>query len=318
MAVDRYRCTSSWDARRKAELLDGVARAFWELGDKKIDIVQYQELTKSIGEATQGSGNLEQIAALAGQFEGALRRAGAELPQERERSKPPHGTDLGANDAWWKTFGLHEYARTLHTPSIRSVQDVIALTRSRFGYSDESAQKQRYAYRGEHQASLDRPLVPRRGREYRAKGSRLPDYRVVSSEESADLVAFQKEWKVGKVAAPEADLVAFADLTRGDSQWWALMQHYGPAAGKGTRLLDVTGSLFAGLMFACVSWDGRVDHDIDGVLYIMELSEVAARPMFEDADGDFADTPPDHWSKMFDMKHNIPTLYIPKKMHSRA
>ena len=45
------------------------------------------------------------------------------------------------------------------------------------------------------------------------------------------------------------------------------MQHY-HYDDFGTRLLDLTRSIFAGLHFATVSWGGDVRSDIDGVLYV--------------------------------------------------
>jgi hypothetical protein len=49
-------------------------------------------------------------------------------------------------------------------------------------------------------------------------------------------------------------------------RWLPVMQHYDDEFG--TRLLDVTTSVFAGLYFACVSWDGTINSEIDGLLYV--------------------------------------------------
>ena len=44
------------------------------------------------------------------------------------------------------------------------------------------------------------------------------------------------------------------------------MQHYDDDFG--TRLSDATTAVFARLYFACVAWDGTINNDIDGVLYV--------------------------------------------------
>ena len=45
------------------------------------------------------------------------------------------------------------------------------------------------------------------------------------------------------------------------------MQHYD--RGEGTRLLDLTTSLMAALLFACVDWEsGTIDASADGVIYL--------------------------------------------------
>lgn len=51
---------------------------------------------------------------------------------------------------------------------------------------------------------------------------------------------------------------------REDPQWWGYMQHY----ASQTRLLDITSSVFSGLFFACTDFDGQIDTDIDGKLYL--------------------------------------------------
>lgn len=48
--------------------------------------------------------------------------------------------------------------------------------------------------------------------------------------------------------------------------WWSIMQHYDEE--NGTRLIDITSSLYSALYFACVDWDGTIDSSIDGKLYM--------------------------------------------------
>lgn len=48
--------------------------------------------------------------------------------------------------------------------------------------------------------------------------------------------------------------------------WWSLMQHYDEL--NGTRMIDITSSLYCALFFACVDWDGAVNESLDGKLYM--------------------------------------------------
>ena len=50
------------------------------------------------------------------------------------------------------------------------------------------------------------------------------------------------------------------------------MQHFDPVYG--TRMLDVTSSIFCGLFFACAGWDGSVNDKEDGRLYIFPMTTV--------------------------------------------
>lgn len=51
-----------------------------------------------------------------------------------------------------------------------------------------------------------------------------------------------------------------------DAGWWHLMQHYDDV--DGTRMIDVTTSIFCALYFACANWDGSVDESVDGKFYM--------------------------------------------------
>lgn len=55
-------------------------------------------------------------------------------------------------------------------------------------------------------------------------------------------------------------------LAADHSGWWSLMQHYDEV--NGTRLIDVTTSLYCALYFASANWDGTVDESVDGKLYM--------------------------------------------------
>jgi len=55
-------------------------------------------------------------------------------------------------------------------------------------------------------------------------------------------------------------------LDDGSSGWWSIMQHYD--AVHGTRMIDITSSLFCALYFASANWDGAIDDSVDGKLYM--------------------------------------------------
>ncbi len=48
--------------------------------------------------------------------------------------------------------------------------------------------------------------------------------------------------------------------------WLPIIQHYDEEFG--TRLLDLSSSLFTGLYFACIGWDGKIDSTHDGLMYV--------------------------------------------------
>jgi len=52
-----------------------------------------------------------------------------------------------------------------------------------------------------------------------------------------------------------------------DASWWSIMQHYDQH--HGTRMIDLTSSLYCGLYFACANWDGSIDDSVDGALYLI-------------------------------------------------
>lgn len=57
-----------------------------------------------------------------------------------------------------------------------------------------------------------------------------------------------------------------AVLSDNDPGWWSIMQHYDEE--NGTRLIDITSSLYSALYFSCVDWDGTIDSSVDGKLYM--------------------------------------------------
>jgi hypothetical protein len=56
-------------------------------------------------------------------------------------------------------------------------------------------------------------------------------------------------------------------LTGEKINWWSLMAHYDDRVG--TRMIDITSSIFCALYFSCVDWDGSINTDVDGCLYFL-------------------------------------------------
>lgn len=127
---------------------------------------------------------------------------------------------------------------------------------------EKSQTRKRIFYRGEHKYCRD--LIPRIGR----KGCKhiQTDPRKVTDCELEHLEKFQKKITVDKELKEDifrqGDVPAFDD-----SEWWAIMAHY--EEEYGTRMIDLTSSLFCGLFFACVSWSGEINEEIDGTLYLI-------------------------------------------------
>lgn len=119
-------------------------------------------------------------------------------------------------------------------------------------------------YRGEHRYGYE--LKSRAQRKLEENyGVPLKAANGITERELAELARFQRQVKndpefvqeiVGRNGLP-------ADS---DPEWLPIMQHYDVEFG--TRLLDITRSIFAGLHFACIDWDGTIDFDTDGLLYI--------------------------------------------------
>ena len=116
-------------------------------------------------------------------------------------------------------------------------------------------------YRGEHQY----------GYELRSKAERkISDKKLgeqgITDEEIDQLRRFQKEVAADpeKYASIGKDEV-LADLNH--PRWLPVMQHYDDTFG--TRLLDISSSIMAGLYFGTVSWAGDINENVDGILYVL-------------------------------------------------
>lgn len=117
-------------------------------------------------------------------------------------------------------------------------------------------------FRGEHNFGWE--LISRLGRKKQVDWER-EDVNKATKFEIDLLKQFIEEVKNNNTLKEQI----FGDnsvLNDDDVGWWSIMQHYDEE--NGTRLIDITSSLYSALYFACVDWDGTIDNSIDGKLYM--------------------------------------------------
>jgi FRG domain len=104
----------------------------------------------------------------------------------------------------------------------------------------------------------------------------------ISEIELHELARFQKEVRSDPFQSQEIARSHSALPADTDPSWLPIMQHYDEHFG--TRLLDITSSIFTGLYFSCVDWDGRINDEVDGILYVFlkggDNSTLHARGMY--------------------------------------
>ena len=116
-------------------------------------------------------------------------------------------------------------------------------------------------FRGEHDFGWE--LKSRLGRKIKIEWDKT-DSNKVTKEELELVKSFQKKVSEND-ALKEKIFGTLSILDKNDSGWWSLMQHYDEEYG--TRMIDVTSSIFCALYFACANWNGTVDKSVDGKLY---------------------------------------------------
>lgn len=117
-------------------------------------------------------------------------------------------------------------------------------------------------FRGEHIFGWE--LISRLGRKY-PQAEDDADGNAVTQLELELLKEFQL--KVKSDEALETRIFGNSPMISDDDVgWWSIMQHYDEE--NGTRMIDITSSLYSALYFACADWDGTVDDKNDGKLYM--------------------------------------------------
>ena len=93
----------------------------------------------------------------------------------------------------------------------------------------------------------------------------------ITKQEIDELRRFQKE--VDSDPELENSIRKQGEIPHEDSPLWLpIMQHYDETFG--TRLLDISSSVYTGLYFACVGWNGVIDTEHDGILYSFMLGSL--------------------------------------------
>lgn len=146
-------------------------------------------------------------------------------------------------------------------------------------------------YRGEHQYGWELKSRAQRKME-KDDGAPLEGANGITERELDELRRFQKQAKNDSALMEE--IVHGCGLpAENDPEWLPIMQHYD--FDFGTRLLDFTRSIFAGLHFACIDWDGTVDFETDGLLYVLfDQGRFYAYEQINGIDDDFSEFVPDN------------------------
>lgn len=255
--------------RRKFEFLDDV-ESTWEIIDR---------LSRMVWESNEVPQEAKtRVHQAATDFHTALRQASYKLPrrEKQQRIDPPRGAnvDEGGQGSGWRSFTLDRLTELIISRDVGSVAAAFlkatpALDAIRPTVSKEAAG---FVFRG--QRNIEWPLIPSLGRNPEFlqyvddvdEAEFLKDRCTITSNHERNLLRqFKKEWP----NLSEVDeLDRLINIVDDDPSWWFRMQHYG-GCNAGTRLLDVTSSIPAALLFACVDWEnGRLDDSTDGVLYL--------------------------------------------------
>jgi hypothetical protein len=241
--------------QRTWNYIDALARRAWDRDGIS------QEQKKAVSES-------------AGHFFSQLLSATKDLPPSdaTDISMPPFGINVDENN--WEQFALNEFVDMTGRRDVWSITD--AYLKATYLLGVVSNNHRGYVFRGHRDITWK--LIPRKGRELAERrlgvpGSHLDDQRktIVLDEEVTALKAFQDEWD----AMGDVDDIDKARLIAPtSSEWWFRMQHYD--SGNGTRMLDVTTSINAALLFACVNWgSGELDENQDGVLFLWPVGHNA-------------------------------------------
>lgn len=205
----------------------------------------------------------------AAKFYHAITNSCSTLPQlSSNRTPPPSGVDV--DDGNWADFGRQELVCMLGRKDVYSISEaylkalsVLKVLRNA-GSGDEH-----FLFRG--QTNIAWKVIPRLGRKLASDSVwQPPDFPArggaasILPEEIESLQAFQNAWESNPFVDP---IDRLTHLDHDNPEWWFRMQHYD--TGHGTRLLDVTTSLIAALLFACIDWEsGSLDDETDGVIYM--------------------------------------------------
>ena len=202
-------------------------------------------------------------------FQEDIQKTFLKIPIEK-KCKDDRSAHLAFDNGWKKTF-FDEMVNAFGMngkDTVSSVEEAVCYSYSiarLFGSSQ-------IFYRGEQY--YGNPLLSRAER-YMSNDDKCS--LGISVKEMKELRRFQKEVlnnrqlnksiKSNKLFLPRIN----------DSKWLAIMQHYDEKFG--TRLIDISTSVFTGLYFSCVGWDGTIDTTKDGLLYLFTIGNGLGLPV---------------------------------------
>ena len=207
----------------------------------------------------------------AAKFYHAISNSCATLPQRGlSRTPPSNPSGVDVDDGNWAEFGRQELVYMLGRKDVYTISEAYlkALSVLKVLRNTENGDEH-FLFRG--QANIAWKVLPRLGRklagdpvwqppDFPARGGAVS----ILPEEVEALRVFQNAWDSNPLVDPIDRSIYLAPE---NPEWWFRMQHYDH--GHGTRLLDVTTSLIAALLFACIDWDsGSLDDETDGVIYM--------------------------------------------------
>jgi len=284
------------DVKRSWNLIDKVARRAWERDT--VDNTSKRAVNNAASE-----------------FFGSLVHACNDLKHENSAfTKPNQGVNLEEGN--WAELAVHEMSNMVGEIGINSVAQAFLKTMPflRAIQGTGPTKEGSFLFRGQRDISWS--LLPKKARALLENGwtppinsgLNLENSTYVLPEELDSLRMFQSNWNTLQYIE-DADRAI--ELGNNHPAWWFRMQHYDE--GDGTRLLDVTTSLIAALLFACIDWStGLVDKSADGVIYIWSSG------VNFNVDDFLLDTLPDTESKLFCDHPNAPRFILNPPHNERS
>lgn len=190
------------------------------------------------------------------------------------------GMDLGDEQKGWTTSIFRHINKIFTTTGISSLTDAVVMSNALISLEDRLPDHQVF-FRGEHKIGY--PLLSSIGRTQIGNTFNDEEYSNITQIELSAIKKFQKDCLFGAIELKDEDREKVKNLDINSSMWLILMQHY-DNKNNGTRLLDITPSIFIALYFACVKWDGSINEDDDGILYLLDPRWLKVRHIREYSD----------------------------------
>jgi hypothetical protein len=197
------------------------------------------------------------IHAINGAFS-TLRHLGQISETTPEQILPEDKTINMAIESGWHTLALESFVDSFGrygTGAISSIAEAVFYANAFAVYFGSHSLfyrgEQHYGY--ELKSRAERYMPTGAGDNPGLTDQEITELRRFQYEVNADPSLIEAEGENGKTPSINSPL------------WLPIMQHYDEKFG--TRLLDISSSVFTGLYFACVGWNGQIDTKLDGLLY---------------------------------------------------